>query len=68
MFTISSGKDIVSVFMPHALGHFVGLDTHDLFQVDDDQVFEPNMVFACEPGLYFNKLSLSSAFKDTFYR
>ena len=38
------------VLMPHALGHSVGLDNHD---VGNLSVLEENMVVAIEPGIYF---------------
>jgi Xaa-Pro aminopeptidase len=37
----------------HGLGHPLGLQTHDVF--DRTRVFEPNMVFTNEPGVYVRK-------------
>lgn len=34
----------------HNIGHFLGLDTHDVG--DRDLMFEPGMVLTCEPGIY----------------
>ncbi len=58
-----------AVFMPHGLGHFVGLDTHDvggylqghppriqqpgLCKLRTARVLEANMVMTVEPGCYF---------------
>ena len=36
--------------MPHALGHHVGLDTHDCGPIT---TLNKNMVIAVEPGIYF---------------
>lgn len=57
------------LFMPHGLGHFIGLDTHDcggylpdtpdrnplpgLRNVRTARVLEENMVITVEPGIYF---------------
>jgi Xaa-Pro aminopeptidase len=43
----------------HGLGHWLGLDVHDVgdYQVDENKLqqraFEPDMVLTIEPGLYF---------------
>ena len=58
-----------AVFMPHGLGHFIGLDTHDvggyleghppriqqpgLCKLRTARVLEANMVMTVEPGCYF---------------
>jgi Xaa-Pro dipeptidase len=42
--------------MPHALGHGVGLETHEFPSVntrsENDWVFQPGMITTLEPGLY----------------
>ncbi len=43
----------VYLYFRHALGHHLGLDTHDA--TDRDRRIEPNMVFAVEPGIYVRK-------------
>jgi len=39
-------------FYPHALGHWLGLDTHDTPLVTLDTPMEPGVVLTIEPGLY----------------
>lgn len=58
-------------FLPHGLGHLLGMDTHDVAghpnYEDADSMFrylrlrrvlEPGFVVTVEPGIYFNKLLL----------
>lgn len=42
-------------YFPHGLGHWLGMDVHDmgLYEVDDKpQDLEPGMCFTVEPGIY----------------
>jgi Xaa-Pro dipeptidase len=63
-------KDLISkIFMPHGLGHFIGLDVHDvggrLYNklTGDSIILKENMVITIEPGIYFNKFLLNK-YKD----
>jgi Xaa-Pro dipeptidase len=68
-----------AVFMPHGLGHFLGLDTHDVggkpegYTVQSADGFkslrccrtmEAGMVLTVEPGCYFNDYTLTAALAD----
>lgn len=73
-------EDLGAVFMPHGLGHFLGLDTHDvggylaghpgriqrpgLNKLRTARLLEVGMVITVEPGCYFNPALLLPAFKD----
>ncbi|WIA20195.1 hypothetical protein OEZ85_006043 [Tetradesmus obliquus] len=53
------------VFMPHGLGHFLGLDVHDVSDVGPvPQRLQAGHVITVEPGLYFMPLLLQRAFND----
>ncbi len=62
-------KRLGAVFMPHGMGHFIGIDTHDvggylrghqpriamsgLKSLRTCRIVQPNMTLTVEPGLYF---------------
>ncbi|KAF6261161.1 peptidase M24, structural domain-containing protein [Scenedesmus sp. NREL 46B-D3] len=53
------------VFMPHGLGHFLGLDVHDVSDVGPvPERLEAGHVITVEPGVYFMPLLLQRAFSD----
>lgn len=62
------GKRISAIFFPHGLGHFMGIDTHDVGGYPDGhdriakpglkslrtvRTLQPRMCLTIEPGLYF---------------
>ncbi len=72
-------NDIFALFFPHGLGHFLGLDTHDVggYPKGVDRIdrpglkylrarrtLQPTMVLTIEPGLYFIPALLKPAFED----
>ena len=72
--------DLGATFMPHGLGHLIGLDTHDvggylakspprptrpgLAKLRTARVVEANMVLTVEPGCYFIDRLLDDALAD----
>lgn len=72
-------KSLGATFMPHGLGHFLGLDTHDpggylkgskrptdsnLKSLRTTRVLEEGMVITVEPGCYFINSLIDQAMKD----
>ena len=54
----SSKIDLIrKLFMYHRLGHPVGLEVHD---IENEDILQKNMVYAIEPGIYFNSSLLES--------
>ena len=60
-----NNKDLISsIFMPHGLGHFIGLDVHDVGgrlynkKTNESVILKENMVITIEPGIYFNNYLL----------
>lgn len=76
-------KRVIYYFMPHGVGHYIGLYTHDLpglkskennwnpvkmLNLRVKRELEPGMVLTVEPGLYFNKALLDAAYADPTVR
>ena len=70
---------IGALFMPHGLGHLLGLDTHDvggyprgtsrinepgICKLRSGRVLQPGMITTVEPGIYFNVFLLEPAYQD----
>jgi len=56
-------KSLDRLFMPHGLGHCVGLDVHDCATYPTMPLTEGSLV-TIEPGLYFNAALLLPALED----
>lgn len=52
----------VRSYMPHAIGHFLGLDVHD--SGDYSEPFTENMVFTVEPGIYLSSEGIGVRIED----
>jgi Xaa-Pro dipeptidase len=70
-------NSIAELFMPHGLGHFLGIDVHDPPFIDWDIKLQEGMVITVEPvrfpelthqGIYFIKNILEKAFNDSKQR
>ncbi|KAH9495541.1 hypothetical protein Btru_013529 [Bulinus truncatus] len=74
---------LAAVFMPHGLGHFMGIDTHDcggypegtqrinepgLRSLRTVRTLEPRMVITIEPGCYFIDILLDRSLEDEHQR
>lgn len=72
-------NEIFKLFYPHKLGHYLGLDTHDVGNYAEDverinrkgikplypaRELQEGMVITVEPGLYFIPALLEPAFED----
>jgi len=73
-------KRVGAVFMPHGLGHFIGIDTHDvggyleghpkrhegpgLSKLRTARIMQENMCLTVEPGCYFIDCVIDDALAD----
>ena len=46
-------SQLVNLFMPHSLGHTIGLEVHDTNPSGGLKTLKKNMVVTVEPGIYF---------------
>jgi Xaa-Pro aminopeptidase len=51
-------------YFPHSIGHFLGLDTHDVG--DADMPLEPGMILTIEPGIYIQEESIGIRIEDDY--
>jgi Xaa-Pro aminopeptidase len=49
-------------YFPHAMGHGLGIDVHDVLVGYD--AFEPGMVLTVEPGIYIREEGLGVRIED----
>jgi Xaa-Pro dipeptidase len=52
-------------FMPHGIGHHVGIEVHDVCKVSyKEDLIEENNIVTVEPGIYFRPMLLDQAFAN----
>lgn len=51
-------------YFPHSIGHFLGLDTHDVG--DSDIPLVPGMVLTIEPGIYISEEGIGIRIEDDY--
>lgn len=72
--------NVCSIFMPHGLGHYMGVDTHDVGgyikgfperptidgfkKLRTNAILAPGMLITVEPGLYFIEPIINAALND----
>ncbi|CAF1157602.1 unnamed protein product [Adineta steineri] len=74
---------LCSVFMPHGLGHMIGIDTHDVGGYTDPQtrsslpglkslrtnrLLQERMCLTIEPGIYFNQGLINNAYENEEFK
>ncbi|KAL0073659.1 peptidase M24, structural domain-containing protein [Phycomyces blakesleeanus] len=47
-----TNSDLENMLYPHHVGHYLGLDVHDLHDITRSRRLKKNMVITIEPGLY----------------
>ena len=57
---------MMGTLLPHHVGHYLGMDTHDTMAIERNTVLSPGMVVTIEPGLYMSEplAALSPAAKQ----
>ncbi len=51
-------------YYPHSIGHFLGLDTHDVG--DSDTPLAPGMILTIEPGIYIREEAIGIRIEDDY--
>jgi intermediate cleaving peptidase 55 len=46
------GINGIDTFYPHFIGHYLGMDTHDVKDLDCSITLKPGMIITIEPGIY----------------
>lgn len=55
---------LTNPYFPHSIGHFLGLDTHDVG--NSDTPFMPGMVLTIEPGIYIPEEGIGIRIEDDY--
>lgn len=55
---------LTNAYFPHSIGHFLGLDTHDVG--DSDMPLAPGMILTIEPGIYIPAEGIGIRIEDDY--
>lgn len=61
---IDGAEQTMDVFFVHSLGHWLGMDVHDVSRGSD--VLEPGVVFTIEPGVYIESEDIGIRIEDDY--
>jgi Xaa-Pro aminopeptidase len=62
---LMTDKKDISKYYYHGIGHYLGLDVHDVGRTDmNERVLEPGMVLTVEPGLYIAEEKIGVRIED----
>ena len=64
LFEIEKYTPLTNPYFPHSIGHFLGLDTHDIG--DSDIALAAGMVLTIEPGLYLPAEGIGIRIEDDY--
>jgi Xaa-Pro aminopeptidase len=61
---IESHTPVTNPYFPHSIGHYLGLDTHDVG--DSDIPLAPGMLLTIEPGIYIPAETIGIRIEDDY--
>ncbi len=61
---IQESSPVSNPYFPHSIGHFLGLDTHDVG--DGDMMLVPGMMLTIEPGIYIRDEEIGIRIEDDY--
>ena len=64
LFEIEQYTSLTNPYFPHSIGHFLGLDTHDIG--DSDIALAAGMVLTIEPGIYLREEGIGIRIEDDY--